>query len=312
MIAKLVVWDVDRNAALNKLIRCLEDYEVVGLPTNIDFLLTCAKHPTFRAGTVDTGFIDQYLEDLLPDTAAPTPADALALAGVSYVLQREQEAIDFSPLSGDDFSPWDNDKLAGFRVATPSSQVVNILDSGVLTKVAVQRTHPRDPQSFSVTVQRVEANGDDNDDAATVTAEPVAVSIQDAVLDGTDVTATMNSQRIQATSVVLDLKTGNSTLDFFAPNHFPRPRYSLEVQQQDLGLASAGVGKGSVTAPMPGKIIKVLVNQGDSVEAGAPLVVMEAMKMEHVLEAPFAGTVAELFTAVEDFVADSDIVVRLE
>lgn len=50
----------DRNAALNKLIRCLEDYEVVGLPTNIDFLLTCAQHPTFRAGTVDTGFIDEY------------------------------------------------------------------------------------------------------------------------------------------------------------------------------------------------------------------------------------------------------------
>lgn len=48
------------------------------------------------------------------------------------------------------------------------------------------------------------------------------------------------------------------------------------------------------------------------VAAGTPLVVMEAMKMEHVLEAPFAGKVSELFTAVDDFVADSDVVVRLE
>ncbi len=61
MIAKLVVWDRDRNAALNKLIRSLQAYEVVGLPTNIDFLLSCAQHPTFRAGKVNTGFIDKYL-----------------------------------------------------------------------------------------------------------------------------------------------------------------------------------------------------------------------------------------------------------
>lgn len=47
-------------------------------------------------------------------------------------------------------------------------------------------------------------------------------------------------------------------------------------------------------------------------DAGTPLVVMEAMKMEHVLEAPFAGTVTELFTAEEDFVADSDVVAVLE
>ena len=100
---------------------------------------------------------------------------------------------------------------------------------------------------------------------------------------------------------------------------------------------------------MPGKIIKVLVEPGEvrmcvcvcvcacvhvltylltslhvvpdrctvplhvqEVKSGAPLVVMEAMKMEHVLEAPFAGTVSEMFTAVDDFVADSDVVVMLE
>ncbi len=84
------------------------------------------------------------------------------------------------------------------------------------------------------------------------------------------------------------------------------------MQAPDLGSASGGKAKGTVTAPMPGKIVKVLVAPGQKVEAGMPLVVMEAMKMEHVLAAPFAGTVSELFTAVNDFVADSDVVVRLE
>jgi 3-methylcrotonyl-CoA carboxylase alpha subunit len=61
---------------------------------------------------------------------------------------------------------------------------------------------------------------------------------------------------------------------------------------QSSGLAAtAGVGDGRVTAPMPGKIVKVAVAQGDAVEEHALLLVLEAMKMEHRIEASFAGTV---------------------
>jgi len=302
MIAKLVVHDRDRNQALNKLIRCLQDYEVVGLPTNIDFLLTCAQHPTFRAGTVDTGFIDEFLEDLLPDTAAPTPADALALAGVSYALKSEGDATQPNP--ADVGSPWNDASLASFRIGTPSQQTVTIIDGGVPTEVVVRRPDRSDAGHFEVSVQR------EGDDSAT------AVEIFDAALNGTALSATLNGQKISATSVVLadsnPKAPGNDSLDFFAPNHFDRPRYSLEVQSTDLGNAAGGAAKGSVTAPMPGKIIRVMVEPGQEVEAGTPLVVMEAMKMEHVLEAPFAGKVSELFTGVDDFVADSDVVVMLE
>jgi 3-methylcrotonyl-CoA carboxylase alpha subunit len=51
---------------------------------------------------------------------------------------------------------------------------------------------------------------------------------------------------------------------------------------------------GAILAPMPGKVIAVDVTQGQKVEAGQRLMVLEAMKMEHALTAPFAGTVAEL------------------
>ncbi|WP_290369918.1 acetyl-CoA carboxylase biotin carboxyl carrier protein subunit, partial [Burkholderia vietnamiensis] len=63
-------------------------------------------------------------------------------------------------------------------------------------------------------------------------------------------------------------------------------------------------GGGRLTAPMPGKVIAVLVEPGQKVEAGTPLIVMEAMKMEHTIGAPGPGVVAEVLYGVGDQVAD--------
>jgi 3-methylcrotonyl-CoA carboxylase alpha subunit len=62
---------------------------------------------------------------------------------------------------------------------------------------------------------------------------------------------------------------------------------------------------GRLTAPMPGKIVALLVSQGEKVEKGAPLLIMEAMKMEHTIAAPAAGLVEELLYAVGDQVSES-------
>jgi 3-methylcrotonyl-CoA carboxylase alpha subunit len=61
---------------------------------------------------------------------------------------------------------------------------------------------------------------------------------------------------------------------------------------------------GRLTAPMPGKIVALLVEKGATVEKGTPLLIMEAMKMEHTINAPASGTVEELLYAVGDQVAD--------
>jgi 3-methylcrotonyl-CoA carboxylase alpha subunit len=68
-------------------------------------------------------------------------------------------------------------------------------------------------------------------------------------------------------------------------------------------IAHAGEGEadeGRLTAPMPGKIIALLVSAGERVARGAPLLIMEAMKMEHTINAPSDGTVSELLYAVGD------------
>jgi len=67
-----------------------------------------------------------------------------------------------------------------------------------------------------------------------------------------------------------------------------------------------------VTAPMPGLVRDVAVSVGDRVSAGDPLIVLEAMKMEHVLKAPREGVIKDVSTAQGSQVAAGDILVTLE
>ncbi|KTW17617.1 acetyl/propionyl/methylcrotonyl-CoA carboxylase subunit alpha [Sphingomonas sanguinis] len=77
------------------------------------------------------------------------------------------------------------------------------------------------------------------------------------------------------------------------------------------GLAAGGAGDGGILSPMPGRIIAVAVTEGQAVSAGQPLVTLEAMKMEHVLTAPFDGTVTDLKAETGGQVAEGIALVRI-
>ncbi|HYD62162.1 MAG TPA: acetyl/propionyl/methylcrotonyl-CoA carboxylase subunit alpha [Noviherbaspirillum sp.] len=81
--------------------------------------------------------------------------------------------------------------------------------------------------------------------------------------------------------------------------HYPL-RYNDPLEHAGESEAEGG----RLTAPMPGKIVAVLVDKGKTVEKGAPLLIMEAMKMEHTITAPANGTVEDLLYAVDDQVTE--------
>jgi 3-methylcrotonyl-CoA carboxylase alpha subunit len=92
------------------------------------------------------------------------------------------------------------------------------------------------------------------------------------------------------------------------------PEGTLVLQEVDA-LAHAGEGAapgGRLTAPMPGKLVAFLAQAGETVKAGQPLAVMEAMKMEHTIAAPRDGTIAELLYGVGDQVAEGAELLRLQ
>jgi len=74
---------------------------------------------------------------------------------------------------------------------------------------------------------------------------------------------------------------------------------------------NAAVSDGSLRSPMPGRIVSVGVREGQGVDKGQTLLSLEAMKMEHAITAPFAGTVTDLSVSVGDQVAENVTLVRV-
>jgi len=85
------------------------------------------------------------------------------------------------------------------------------------------------------------------------------------------------------------------------------------LPEDNFGSSEGTIGSGLVChAPMAGKVVKVFVKPGDQVKKGASLVVMEAMKMEHVIKAPFQGVIASVPFQTGDFVEGGKVVVSFQ
>ncbi|MTI94523.1 MAG: biotin/lipoyl-binding protein [Firmicutes bacterium] len=100
----------------------------------------------------------------------------------------------------------------------------------------------------------------------------------------------------------------------------PTPSPSAKPSQPQAAVKSApkqapvapAAGKGAVTAPMPGTVLKVIAAEGDTVSAGQPLLILEAMKMENKITAPAAGTVSEIAVSQGQSVDTGQLLVRID
>jgi len=79
-----------------------------------------------------------------------------------------------------------------------------------------------------------------------------------------------------------------------------------------LASAGRGSGTGTIEAPMPGRIVRVLVTEGETIEVDAPLLIVEAMKMENEVLAPIAGTVRHMAVVVGDTVESGQLLCEIE
>ena len=87
--------------------------------------------------------------------------------------------------------------------------------------------------------------------------------------------------------------------------------YTFETGEAASSTAHGGGGSGIVSAPMPGKVIAILVAEGDAVEAGQPLVLVEAMKMETTLSAEIAGRVQKVSAAPGQLVEAGQVLIEI-
>ncbi len=126
LLAKLIVHGADREAAVQRLQAALRETEVVGVRTNRDFLVALAAHPSFAAGAVDTGFIEQHRAELA--IPAPPVDDATDIAALAVLLQQRAAAARAAAASADPHSPWHD--TGGWWLNAPPASALAV--SGVL------------------------------------------------------------------------------------------------------------------------------------------------------------------------------------
>ncbi len=278
MIAKLVVWDHDRASALRRMSSALAQYQVVGPTTNIAFLRRVAEHPAFMNGDVETGFIDRYGDDLVPESV-PASDDILAVACLSVLLDQTAERQVQAAQSNDPYSPWH--RSDGWRLNDQGHQVVHLKD---------------DEQAIDITVHYAA-------DAYVVDLPDGSVTMRgEREADGT-LTIDLGGRRSSAAVV----QNGN---ELTVITHGHSHRLVLFDPLEAFGDDEAAGG--AIASPLPGKIIQVLVAEDDEVAKGDPLIILEAMKMEHTVSAPGDGKVTQISVAAGDQVEEGNEIIVLE
>ena len=281
MIAKLIVWDKDRNNCLRRMVEALRQTQVAGVTTNIDFLAAVISHQAFQEAEFDTGFIERHQADLSPGNE-PAPPEILSLAALYRVLRRTCQAGENAAISSDPTSPW---------WATDSWRL-NLLDEEHFRFHDGIREH-----EVGVTVagkrHSTENNnlGQSGNDYLIRTGNKVIRACGRLEPDRGLVAMLDNTQWRAA--VVED----HEHLIIFDPDH----TYRLK-QVTDTGYSSEEEASGTLISPMPGRVIEVMAAAGQQVKKGDALLILEAMKIEHIIAAPHDGTVQSLHYQPDDMV----------
>jgi 3-methylcrotonyl-CoA carboxylase alpha subunit len=267
MIAKLIVWGADRTQALARLSQALAEFQIVGLATNIAFLKRLVEGEAFSTADLDTGLIERHGATLFPAPSS-APLGALALAALAL---SSGETVRGSVNPAD---PWA--QARGWRMNSAYRRVLSYSDefSGEAGyQVGL---------TYGAHGWEIDAGGERQ-------------RLELVRHEGAELTIRLGETSLHG-SVRRD---GDLFHVFTGGRHF-----TLAYNDPMAHAGEVESLGGRLTAPMPGKVVAVLVSSGKEVSKGEPLVIMEAMKMEHTISAPSDGLVEEVLYQVGDQVAD--------
>jgi 3-methylcrotonyl-CoA carboxylase alpha subunit len=281
MIAKLIVWGPDRDQAIRRFAAALADTQVGGVKTNIAFLARLAGHPAFKAADLDTRFIERHQTDLLAPAQAPSDKD-FALAALGLLLRRADEARQAALASADPWSPWTHSN--GWRLNDEARSELRLRDLSAEgageTRIEVVYRRRGGWKIALANGAEFEAQGE------------LAADGQLAGIAGDEKASAIWLRADN--EIQLFTKDGTRRFAIVDPLH---------------DAEGAEVSGGPLVAPMPGRVISLLVEPGTHVEANQPVIVLEAMKMEHTLRAPSSGTVVSFrFAAGEQVDEGAELV----
>ena len=258
MLAKVIAYGPDRATALRRLDAALAEMTVLGVTTNISFLRTLLSDPDVAAGHLDTALAERIAAEM-PVVAVPD--EVLAAAALAELLARE-------PAGRKVRSPWDIPD--GWRVGEHAWTTLRLA-------IGADKPVPVRVRGLGGAAEVAVSSGD-----------PVAGR---AERDGDTLVVTWDGRTERYAYARVDARAGRAMI------WLGRDGQSWAVAEEEP-LASArddgAAGDGVVRSPMPGTVRAVQAVVGEKVSAGQPLLIVEAMKMEHTLNAPVDGVVTEL------------------
>ena len=274
MIAKLIVFDIDRTQALQRLREALAASEIIGPKSNIAFLERLARHPAVVEARIDTGYLDRHLEEFLVGDVAPT--DQVLFAAATAALLHDERNI--STATADPHSPWA--RADAWRIGHAGKRII----------------------ALTLREQRHDIEAHGHDGCYQLRHGETTCEVRGARLldDGL-------SARFDGESLRVPLRTDAAHVLLHDAHG---QRYSFARTAAFAWESKDAAGGNQIIAPMPGRIVLVKTKAGDIVEQGQELLVMEAMKMELALKAPRAGTIESINATQGEFVEADAVLVR--
>jgi 3-methylcrotonyl-CoA carboxylase alpha subunit len=278
LLAKLIVHDESRRAATKKMQACLAQTALLGVGNNLALLRGIVDSTAFAGAAMDTGYLDRQLSAVLGDEL--TTPEVMAVAAICRIRNRMTHSRMSPAITiGEDNSPWHTKD--SWRLAGPARSSFRFVTAdGVESKISV-------------------VPGEDDEKTFQACCDGKNFSVTAGEL------ATRDSRSEAGSDWTIDEK------EFAVVTVQSDPWYQVSLngscyELQRLNLyASARTGEDEDAhpgSPLPGKIVSLLVSEGDRVESGDKLLVLEGMKMEYTLLARATGTVEKILFQTGDIV----------
>ena len=282
MIAKLIVWGPTREAACARMTRSLSEYQILGVANNVGFLSRLVQTRAFASADLDTALIEREHAQLFP---APQRAPDAAIAAAALAVLHEQRD---RAAHGPGLSPW---RLGGgWRLNAEGARRLRFLSNGVECAVAVRET------ADAYELLAGDASG------ATAAGRAPKDSPGGTASD-TTLTFAFDGRQVQADAIL----KGERCDVFIDADHFV-----VELIDPLAHVGEVARDEGGIRALMPGRVVALLVEPGARVAKGQPLLILEAMKMEHTTSAPADGICEAFNVAVGEQVSEGAELVRFK
>lgn len=278
MIAKLISEGDTRMQALDRLEQGLGDTAVFGIDNNRVFLQQLLSNEEVRADKIDTGTLDRWLADYSESNDDETTQRQAAIAAALWLMQHREVASTNPWQRADIFSQWSLNSPIDTPVHT-----LSLLEAESEWKIAYLGIDAKNKVSLKV-----------NDSIYNMSLNELSKA--DYLVDFDDA-------RLPANVIAYEELIHVQTLS---------QQVSFKVNPVVSDKQGESEAHDSVTAPMMGEIIKVHVEEGEAVEAGQLLIVMESMKMQLQISAIHAGTVTKIHCKAGDNVARGAVVVNVD